>query len=308
MATAISVFVVSFSTIHAWVQYPSTVVLARNHYSWQLQQQKRRDDEPSGGGYKFGDLTRGLLKRTQGKVNDLTGKDSYEFGDLSRWADQKAKERVRNARGDATRTNDDGAYHYQLGDVSRWATDFAKEKAAQYAGKKGSEDYVFGDISRTIFAKVRSGDYQLDDVYLALRVLVTAGFSILPVANLLPVKLLLQLVEFDLAKDVGGKLTGVLASSVDARVKEALTGDANYQLGDLSKSKLNEVVSSFTGKDSYEFGDISKALAQRGTETKQPDSPITQKLEKDLPSEFAEWDKMFLSDQDQKKSRREDGT
>jgi len=120
-----------------------------------------------------------------------------------------------------------------------------------------------GDISKTVIAKVRSGEYRIDDVYLALRVLLTAGFSVLPIASLLPVKGLIQLVNLGLAKDMGGRLIEVLVVALDQRMKLVLTGDANYQLGDKSKEQLQLALARFTGKDSYQAGDITKAVMER---------------------------------------------
>lgn len=255
-------------------------------------------------GYQFGDFTRKMIKNTQGKVNKITGKDRYELGDLTRWADQKAKDRIQKSRSNKTESTN-STYKYEVGDITRWATDFAKEKAARYAGKQTSDEYEFGDVSRTILAKVQSGEYHSEDVYLALRVLLAAGVSVIPIANVLPVKLLLQMVEFDLAKEVGGRLTSVLATTVDSRFKRALTGDAEYQLGDVSKRKLLQALAEFTGKDSYEFGDIAKTLT-KGVARKQEESVRAPELERQLPADFSEWDAKFLESWDDKRTKGRD--
>jgi hypothetical protein len=217
-------------------------------------------------------LTKGLLQRGVAKVNEITGHDEYKFGDLSRHHDAKAKERVLKAR---TTTdphhhpaddNDHGSssYQYQLGDLSRWASHLVREQAAHYAGKNNAEDYQFGDVTKTIVQKVQTGQYRVDDVYLALRVLATAGMAISPITNALPLKLLLQLLEADLAKDVTIRITESVALALDARCKQALTGRADYRLGDLARARLQRRVSQITGKDHYEFGDIVKSLIVTG--------------------------------------------
>lgn len=278
------------------------------------------DDSQPGGGYKFGDLTRSLAKRAAKRVNDLTGKESYEFGDLSRFLDAKAKARVQAIKEGARSSSPSSSpstYKYEFGDFTRWADALAKEKAAQFAGKQSSEDYRLGDISRTIVAKVRSGEYSLDDVYLALRVLLTAGFSVLPIASLLPVKGLIQLVNLGLAKDVSGRLMEVLVVALDQRMKLALAGDANYQLGDKTKEQLRLALTRFTGKDSYQVGDITKAAMQRvggggtngdyerkedsrGTSSRSrgtangPDNFLT--LQDSVVDDLASWDQKFFDD------------
>ena len=88
------------------------------------------------------------------------------------------------------------------------------------------------------------------------RVLLQMGVSFLPVARLLPVKLLLEVLNVGLAQDVGSKVVGGVAKSLDERFKEAITGNKDYKLGDKSKEQLAKSLSKFTGKDSYSFGDI----------------------------------------------------
>lgn len=185
-------------------------------------------------------------------------------------------------------------FRYEFGDLTKWAGNLAQEKAANYAGKETAADYKFGDISRTVVSKVQSGEYSVSDVYLALRVLLAAGFSVLPVAHLLPVQALFSLVELGLAKDMGGRLLEVLATTVDSRMKEALTGNANYQLGDLTKDRLRKGLASFTGKDTYQVGDILRAIQGR-EESKTKDSSRNRlAFDQDLLSDLTKWDERFI--------------
>jgi len=271
------------------------------------------DRNSSRGGYRFGDVSKFLAKRAANKVNELTGKETYKFGDLSLWLDGKAKERVQAIKKSST-GDTDGTYQYEFGDFTRWADALAKEKAAQFAGKNFSEEYVLGDVSRTVIRKVRSGEYRVDDVYLALRILLTAGFALLPVAQLLPVKALVELVNLGLAKDVGLRLVELLAVALDQRMKQALTGDANYQLGDLAKEKLRQSLARFTGKDFYEFGDIARAIAERATEggdisNKVSSSSSGEKedrlltLQDGVVEDLASWDQRFFETLNKEKDR-----
>lgn len=202
------------------------------------------------GGYKFGDLSKAFAKRASARVNQLTGNENYEFGDLSRWLDQQAKGKAASIT---------GKDEYKFGDLTLWADKMSKEKVGNFTDKEG---YEVGDISKEVIRRVRAGDYELQDVFLALRILLSAGASLTPVAGVLPVKVLLELVNLGLAQDLTGRLVGVLAGSLDERVKEAITGDANYQLGDLTKKKTLQALADFTGKDSYEFGDISRKVTE----------------------------------------------
>lgn len=161
-------------------------------------------------------------------MNDLTGKKEYRFGDLSKYLDSQAKDKVANFTGNST--------------------------------------YKVGDISKEVVRRAWAGEYDLEDMFLMIRVLLQMGASFTPLARLLPVKLLLELLNVGLAQDVGSKVVGKVATSLDERFKEAITGDAKYQLGDKTKDQLSKSLTKLTGKDSYAFGDISRVVAQRVAE------------------------------------------
>mmetsp|Transcript_20175 Transcript_20175/g.34457 ORF Transcript_20175/g.34457 Transcript_20175/m.34457 type:complete len:117 (-) Transcript_20175:202-552(-) len=72
-------------------------------------------------------------------------------------------------------------------------------------------------------------------------------------------KLLLQLFDFSLTQEVGERLLGALAKVLDERFKEAVVGDANYQMGDLTK----KAILNFIDKEEYQFGDLTRAIQQR---------------------------------------------
>lgn len=265
-------------------------VVAYHPVSWQARTQRMQllAGKKNIEGYSFGDVTRGFLRKGAEKINEITGKEGeYEFGDLSRYLDAKAKKRVLMARkSNATSTTDD-EYFYQFGDLSRWVSHLLQERATGFTGE---EKYRLGDITKTIVRRVQTGEYCIDDIYLALRVLVAAGIPILPVTNALPLKMLLQLVEADLAKDIGARLTESVAASLDARFKQALTGKSDYQLGDMTKDRLRQQLAKFTGKDQYEFGDIVRALSK--SKDVQPLSAALQALSEQA---IADWDERYLA-------------
>jgi hypothetical protein len=163
--------------------------------------------------YEFGDLTRHVDKSVKEKVADLTGKDKYEFGDLSRFIDSQIK-----------------------GEVNKFT---------------GKDAYKVGDISKEMIRRVASGDFTLDDLFMLLKALVIFEASISQFAGFLPVKLLIDLLNFSLANDVAGKVSSALAIELDKRLKGALLGDQNYQLGDATKRTIANAVKAYTGKGAY---------------------------------------------------------
>ena len=67
-------------------------------------------------------------------------------------------------------------------------------------------------------------------------------------AGFLPVKMLVELLNFSLANDVAGKVTSVLAMELDRRLKKSLLGDENYTLGDATKRTILVAIKNYTGK------------------------------------------------------------
>jgi len=104
-----------------------------------------------------------------------------------------------------------------------------------------------------------------------ISVMLQMGAAFTPMAQLLPVKVLLEILNVGLAQDIGSKVMGGVAKTLDERFKEAVTGDAKYQLGDISKKQLSTALSKFTGKESYSFGDISRTVAARVEEMESAD-------------------------------------
>eukprot|EP00746_Dinoflagellata_sp_MGD_P014482 gnl/MRDRNA2_/MRDRNA2_131763_c0_seq1.p1 gnl/MRDRNA2_/MRDRNA2_131763_c0~~gnl/MRDRNA2_/MRDRNA2_131763_c0_seq1.p1 ORF type:complete len:318 (-),score=51.09 gnl/MRDRNA2_/MRDRNA2_131763_c0_seq1:46-888(-) len=198
--------------------------------------------------YKFGDATKSIVGKTTAAINDFTGKEKYEFGDLARSLDQKAKQR-----------------------------------AAEFTGKDG---YEVGDISKEIVRRARSGEYDINDMILLCKILLTLGVEFSPIANQLPIKFILEIMNVSLGQEVSDKFMGVLATNLDKRMKEAMTGDSEYQIGDLTKKAILR----FIGKDNYEFGDLSRAVAKK-MEDKEDLSKSLPLLDSKLVAELDEWDR-----------------
>jgi hypothetical protein len=151
-----------------------------------------------------------------------------------------------------------------------------------------------GDLSQEVVRRVQSGEYTVEDVWLALRILLTAGFGFFaPVAGLLPIRLLLNLVNLGLAQEVSGRMLGALAETLDKRMKEVVTGSSSYALGDLTKDRLQSQLSKFTGKDRYEFGDLSRTISKLATQTDRSSSNSKKKvdLQESILDNLDFWDK-----------------
>jgi hypothetical protein len=226
-------------------------------------------------GYKFGDLSKKLAQK-------ITGKETYQLGDVSKWLDQQAKGSVSKLTNKTT---------YEFGDLTRWADSVSKEKVSNFTGSSG---YEVGDISKEVLRRARSGEYKLEDMFLALRILLSAGASLTPLASVLPLKVLLELVNLGLASDITGRLVEVLAVSLDERMKEAITGDSKYQVGDFTKKKAVAALATFTGKETYEFGDISRKVAQLSQgKTKKNDKQQIELQIQFADDELVDWDRKF---------------
>ena len=184
------------------------------------------------GGYKFGDITKSLIG---GSVEKITGKP-YEFGDLSRHIDRNVKDKVNDLTGKSD---------YEFGDLSRFVDSKIKGEVNKFTGK---ESYRVGDLSKEMIRRVASGDFTLDDLFMLLKALAIFEASISPVAGFLPVKLLIDLLNFSLANDVAGRVASSLAMELDKRLKGALLGNENYKLGDATKSTIANAVKTYTGK------------------------------------------------------------
>jgi hypothetical protein len=223
--------------------------------------------------YKFGDLTRNFIRK-------VSKNDKYELGDAMRSIDNTIKESVAKAS---------GKQEYQFGDLSRLLDKTIKDKANAFTG---NEDYAVGDISKEILRRVASRDYTLEDIILLLKILLALGSGLSPVASFLPAKLLIELLDYSILGDLSNKIIESASKELDRRFKKSITGDENYQLGDLSKKAIMKYI----GKDTYSFGDITKKALEdkKANDAKQ--------LLKDINSdstrqELASWDAKFIEAQ-----------
>jgi len=202
------------------------------HTRLYLSGDENQNDKPKQRGYKFGDLTKSIIGS---RVEKITGKP-YEFGDLSRKIDSSIKDSINSLTG-----HDD----YQFGDLSKYVDSQLKQQVNKFTKK---DRYQFGDLTREILKRVSEGEYTLDDLFMLLKALALFEASISPVAGFLPVKLLIELLNFSLANDVAGRVSSALAMELDRRLKKAILGDENYVLGDATKRTIANAVSTFTGK------------------------------------------------------------
>ena len=114
----------------------------------------------------------------------------------------------------------------------------------------------------------------------------------------MPIKFLVEVLNYSLLVDVGERLAGMVAVEIDKRVKEALTGDQDYRLGDLTKRAVRD----FTGKEEYAFGDVSREVMRRFEEPGAgaafgADAESTA-IDVELAEELDRWDAKFLAARD----------
>mmetsp|Transcript_41177 Transcript_41177/g.96587 ORF Transcript_41177/g.96587 Transcript_41177/m.96587 type:complete len:304 (-) Transcript_41177:120-1031(-) len=230
-------FCVSVGVTSALITPVSLIPFERHHFSRHPRFGRRRT---AIAGYKFGDISRSIGT----KIAKLSGKEEYEFGDLSRWIDAKAKEKV----SELTEKEE-----YEFGDLSRWVDSRIKSAASEFTNK---DEYQFGDVTKEIASRVSKGDYTLDDLMTLFKILLTFGVGLSPVSSILPVKLLVEMLNYSIAQDVGGRLASALAMEIDRRFKDVVTGDPEYKFGDLTVRAINK----FTGKGQYDFGDITRTV------------------------------------------------
>ena len=236
--------------------------------------------------YKFGDATRSVGRGAASAINAVTGETEYKFGDLSRWLDRSAKAKVNELTGES---------EYKFGDLSRWLDKSAKDKVAELSSK---DQYEFGDLTKLIVS--RASQLTMKDATMLLKALLSFNVGLSSVGGLLPIKFLVEVLNYSLLVDVGERLAGMVAVEIDKRVKEALTGDSEYKLGDLTK----RAVKSFTRKENYEFGDVSREVMRRFEEpggaaaTAFGDSDGSTAIDAELAEELDRWDARFLAARD----------
>lgn len=165
------------------------------------------------------------------------------------------------------------------------------------------EDYEFGDVTKEILRRVASKDFEWKDMVMLMKVLLSFGVGLNPIASLLPIKFLIDLLNYSIYADVGDRFVGAITLEVDKRMKKAFTGDPEYQMGDLSK----KAVLSYIGKDKYDFGDVTKKVLESLEENKKDlrndadgmqsaDNPnsFLGKMDEGVTQELEAWDTQIL--------------
>ena len=207
--------------------------------------------------YQFGDITKSIMK-------NITKKDQYEFGDLSKHVDQQIKQKVASLR------NKD---QYEFGDLTKYlieeystnnnnGNDNQKKNddsiSSSSSNRKESSTYQFGDITKEIIRRIQSKDYTMEDLIILMKALVSLGIGLSPISSFLPMKLLIDLLNYSIAEQVSTKVASAISLEIDKRMKKVLTGDESYQVGDFTKKAILR----YTGKDEYTFGDITKTVVE----------------------------------------------
>ena len=188
--------------------------------------------------------------------------------------------------------------------VVHWIHDQAKDSStAANANTKafilrftGKPDYQFGDITKEVLHRAAASDFNTKDMMLLLKLLLTLGVSFTPLAKIMPLTVLLELLNESLETRVGGKLLEVLAGSVDSRFIAAFDAE---EIGDFAKRSLSTAIVLFTGKDDYKEGDIARAVgsSQSGSQEGTLPPPAPKTLNVVVGPSFEDWDRAFRQSQ-----------
>lgn len=147
-------------------------------------------------------------------------------------------------------------------------------------------------VAKELIRLAKSSDLSISDILLLLKVLIVLGASFGPLAKILPVTVLLNMLNVSLEARVGGKILEVLAGTLDERFTAAFTAE---ELGDLAKRSLKGAITAFTGKESYETGDIERTVKKEIADNDKTSSrPLQNRpLELTIGPEFSQWDEEF---------------
>jgi len=252
---------------------------------------KNDNNGGKGEGYKFGDVTKSFFNQAGKK---LTGDDSYQFGQITKKVLQNATSTIAGTQSlasTATSSSSSSSPDYQFGDLSKALLNRTGTLLTNYTSKP---DYQLGDISKEIIRRVGTGEYSLSDIILLCKILLSFGVGLTPIAGALPAKLILEMMNYGLAQEAGGRLLDMLAQTLDRRMKESVMGDADYALGD----KTKHAILGFIGKDDYAVGDISKRVAELAEHAKKMESGAGNNanakgfsLDPKMIAELADWDR-----------------
>ncbi|CAJ1935173.1 unnamed protein product [Cylindrotheca closterium] len=168
----------------------------------------------------------------------------------------------------------------------------------------GKEDYEFGDIVKETLRRILSQEVSISDTILLLKILLAIGASIGPLAELLPVAVLLQGLNVSLETQIGGKILEALAHSLDNRFVAAFTGDDKFLLGAAAKKTLLAGILKFTGKSTYEAGDIQRTVEAGGGGVS-ADGHHQESLQIAVDPELEAWDKAFTESVELEKQREQ---
>jgi len=172
----------------------------------------------------------------------------------------------------------------------QWLDSQAKNTASSAKNTTSAATGQAKSIARKLIEVTCSSDYKISDILLLLKVSLAIGASFGPLAKILPVTVLLQMLNVSLEARLGGKILEMLAESLDERFVAAITAE---ELGDLAKRSLTGAILAFTGKESYEAGDIERAVTSDYSNGSHDNAVEQKTLALSVGPEFAQWDKAF---------------
>jgi hypothetical protein len=233
-------------------------------------------------------------------INSITGKnksDPYQFGDLTKWVDRQARMRVggllpknnetasqaernenRNQQDHKKSWIDTNPFRelyakfgkrvnsitgkkdpYEFGDLTKWLETEVRSQKNMRREEEDDEDH--GQVSHFLHMSVLAFRFLRSSALITgIRLTVKLGIERL-VLSRLPSVILLELVHLILDGNYRALILRVVATELDKRIKMAISGDEDYQLGDLTKKALFK----YTGKEQYQFGDVTKTAITKYT-------------------------------------------
>lgn len=210
----------------AFIPNPRVLTFGRNLHVSSLCAKEEGDKKKKG--YQFGDITKNL-------VSKMTNKQGYEFGDVSRAIDKTVKEKVATLSGKDKNS-------YQFGDLTKLVDSRVKDQVNEFTN---NDNYKFGDISKEILKRIKTRDYTMGDMVILFKILLAFGAGLSPIAQFLPAKFLIEMLDYSIVGDIGQKVATAVSEELDRRMKQAFTGDPEYKLGDVSK----KAVLNYIGKE-----------------------------------------------------------
>ena len=110
------------------------------------------------------------------------------------------------------------------------------------------------DATNEIVRRIMAGEeYTQEDLILLLKLVLTVGVSFQPIARMLPIRTLVQMLDLSVSQRLADRVKFLLANELDTRVKDMVAEN-------MQRHFARQAIRAFTGKEEYVFGDIARSL------------------------------------------------